>query len=133
MSKLHGKSVLLGMGIGIILTAILGIIFFLGYTPDAGTNGRSNMKQTHERKYARVDPNEQISMLEITITKDDTITGITKRLEQLGIVKNSVSFQIKIVNRNAKDKIQPGTYKFTGSESEDEVIDMLTGSASSND
>jgi len=129
MSKLHGKSVLLGMGIGIILTAIFGIIFFLGYTPEMD---EAKIKEL-AKKYGMVEPYEQISMLEITITKDDTITGITKRLEQLGIVKNSVSFQIKIVNRNAKDKIQPGTYKFTGSESEDEVIDMLTGSASSND
>lgn len=129
MSKLHGKSVLLGMGIGIILTAILGIIFFLGYTPEMD---EAKIKEL-AKKYGMVEPYEQISMLEITITKDDTITGITKRLEQLGIVKNSVSFQIKIVNRNAKDKIQPGTYKFTGSESEDEVIDMLTGSTSSND
>lgn len=31
MGKLHGKSVLLGIGIGIIITGLLGFIFSLGY------------------------------------------------------------------------------------------------------
>jgi len=31
MSKLHGKSVLLGIGIGVIITALLGLIYSLGY------------------------------------------------------------------------------------------------------
>ncbi len=30
MSRLHGKSVLLGFGIGVIITALLGLIYSLG-------------------------------------------------------------------------------------------------------
>ena len=33
MKLIDGKSVLLGMGIGIILTSLLGVIFFAGYSP----------------------------------------------------------------------------------------------------
>ncbi|NLY17974.1 MAG: endolytic transglycosylase MltG [Clostridiaceae bacterium] len=129
MSKLHGKSVLLGMGIGIILTAVLGIIFFLGYAPEMDEAKVKDLA----RKYGMIEPHEHPGKLEITISEDDTITGIVKKLEQLGIVKNAVSFQIKIVNRNAKDKILPGTYEFVGNESEDEVIDILTGSTIHNE
>jgi len=31
MGKLHGKSVLLGIGIGVIVTALLGLIYSMGY------------------------------------------------------------------------------------------------------
>lgn len=129
MSKLHGKSVLLGMGIGIILSAIFGIIFFLGYTPEMDEAKVKDLA----RKYGMIEPHENPGRLEVIITKDDTVTSITKKLEQLGIVKNAVSFQIKIVNRNAKDKILPGKYEFTGNESEDEIIDILTGNSIKNE
>ena len=33
MKLIDGKSVLLGLGVGIILTSLLGTIFFIGYKP----------------------------------------------------------------------------------------------------
>lgn len=124
MSKLHGKSVLLGIGIGIILTAMLGIIFFLGYTPDMD---EAKVKKL-AKQYGMVEPSEQEIPLFISIAEGDSITNITNKLAELGIIDNIVSFQIKIVNGNAKNKIMPGIYEFRGNESEDEIIDILIGS-----
>ena len=125
MSELHGKSVLLGMGIGIILTAILGIIFFLGYTPEMD---EAKVKEL-AKKYGMVEPYEQAIPLVLKIAEGDSITSITNKLAELGIIEDNVSFQIKFVNCNAK--IIPGTYEFRGNESEDEIINILTGSNSS--
>lgn len=125
MYKLHGKSVLLGIGIGIILTAILGIIFFLGYTPEMD---EAKVKEL-AKKYGMSETCDKAIQLRVTISEEDTITGITRKLSELGIVKNTVSFQIKFVNREIKDKIIPGTYEFKGSESEDDIIDIITRGA----
>lgn len=114
MNKLHGKSVLLGMGIGIILTALLGLIFTLGYSPQT----------------ARPRGGEQINQsggtLRLEITKEDTLTEITEKLTELKLVENAVTFQIKIVSRKIQDQIIPGTYEFQGNEDEEEVLKILT-------
>lgn len=121
--KLHVKSVFFGMGIGIILTAIIGMIFFLGYTPEMDKAKVMELA----RKYGMVDSAEIRKPLEVTISKEDTVKAITEKLVSLGLVEDAVTFQIKIINRNAKDNIISGNYEFTGLESEDEIIDKITG------
>lgn len=123
MSNLHGKSVLLGMGIGIILTAFLGTVFFLGYTPEMDKAKVMDLA----KKYGMIEPQEQVIKLEVTITDQDSITDIIKKLDNLGIINDIVSFQIKTVNNNVKDKIVPGTYEFNGNETEDEIVNIITG------
>jgi len=125
MSGLHGKSVLLGIGIGTILTALLGLIFFLGYKPEMD---EAKVKEL-ARKYGMVEAGEQAGFLKIEITKGETISEITEKLAKTGLIKDSVSFQIKIVNRNLKDEIKPGIYEFRGNENEDEIIAIITGKA----
>ena len=96
--KLHVKSVFFGMGIGIILTAIIGMIFFLGYTPEMDKAKVMELA----RKYGMVDSAEIRKPLEVTISKEDTVKAITEKLVSLGLVEDAVTFQIKIINRNAK-------------------------------
>lgn len=124
MSKLHGKSVLLGMGIGTILTALLGLIFFLGYTPDMD---EAKVKE-QARKYGMIDSSELPGKVTIEVQKEDTLSDITNKLEKAGLVKEPVSFQIKAASRKVKDNILPGTYEFAGYENDEGILDILTKS-----
>jgi cell division protein YceG involved in septum cleavage len=122
MSKLHGKSVLLGMGIGTILTALLGLVFFLGYRPDMD---EAKVKEL-ARKYGMVEPGELGSIV-IEIPKGTTLTELTEKLAEAGLIKqeNKVSFQIKLASQKVQDKIKPGAYEFNGGESEEQIISKL--------
>lgn len=125
MSKLHGKSVLLGMGIGTILTALLGLIFFLGYQPEMD---ETKVKEL-ARKYGMVEPGDSGSIT-IVVPEDITLTGLTEKLAEAGLVEqeNKVSFQIKLAGRKVQDKIKPGVYEFHGGESEEQIINILISS-----
>lgn len=127
MSKLHGKSVLLGIGIGTILTALLGLIFFLGYRPEMD---EAKVKEL-ARKYGMVEAGEHAESIKIEIIKGETLSAITEKLAKAELINDAVSFQIKIVNRNIKDEILPGIYEFNGSENEDEIIAIITGKGES--
>jgi cell division protein YceG involved in septum cleavage len=122
MNKLHGKSVLLGMGIGTILTALLGLIFFLGYQPEMD---EAKVKAL-ARKYGMVEPGE-LGSITIEIPKDITLTALTEKLADAGLIRqeNMVSFQIKLASRKVQEKMKPGIYEFSGKESEDQIIDIL--------
>ncbi|HEY8501021.1 MAG TPA: hypothetical protein VIL89_10405 [Clostridia bacterium] len=128
MTKIHGKSVLLGMGLGIILTALLGCIFFLGYTPDMDEAKIKSLA----KKYGMIEPGElaQISVsgrITIEVEEKDTLSQIAKKLRDIGLIKETMQFQLKVLNRKSEDKILPGIYEFTGNEDEQEIINILTG------
>ncbi len=125
MSKLHGKSVLLGMGIGTILTALLGLIFFLGYQPEMD---ETKVKEL-ARKYGMVEPGE-LGTVTIEIPSGFTLTELTEKLAAAGLISEDerVAFQIKLAGRKAQEKIQPGVYEFHGGENEEEIIDTLISS-----
>ncbi len=118
---------LLGMGIGIILTALLGFIFFLGYKPEMD---ETNVKEL-AKKYGMVDPEElprqyAFEKLTVEVAEGDTLKDITNQLVDVGLVGEPVTFQIKLVNQQVGEKIIPGIYVFSGNETEQEIIDILT-------
>ncbi len=122
MGKLHGKSVLLGMGIGTILTALLGFIFFLGYQPDMD---EAKVKEL-ARKYGMVEPGETGS-ISIEIPAGFTLADVAEKLANAGLIRqdNEKAFQLKLANRKAKEKILPGIYEFRGNETEEEILNIL--------
>lgn len=130
MARIHGKSMLLGMGLGIIFTALIGCIFFLGYTPDAD---EAKIK-TLARKYGMIELGELAGTgssggISIEIDESETLAQIAKKLKDTGLIKETMQFQLKVLNQKAEDKILPGVYEFTGNEDEQKIIDILTGVA----
>ncbi|MDI9481703.1 MAG: hypothetical protein QM315_00770 [Bacillota bacterium] len=128
MTKIHGKSVLLGMGLGVILTALLGCIFFLGYTPEMDEAKVKSLA----KKYGMIEPGEITRIgvngkISIEVEESDTLAQIAKKLQDTGLIKENMQFQLKVLNQKAEDKIFPGVYKFNGNENEQEIINSLTG------
>lgn len=116
------------MGLGTIITALLGCIFFLGYTPDMDEAKVKSLA----KKYGMIEPGElsQISVdgkISIRVEENDTLAQIAKKLQDIGLIKETMQFQLKVLSQKAEDKISPGVYEFTGNENEQEIIYILTG------
>jgi hypothetical protein len=93
MTKIHGKSVLLGMGLGVILTALLGCIFFLGYTPEMDEAKVKSLA----KKYGMIEPGEITRIgvngkISIEVEESDTLAQIAKKLQDTGLIKENMQF-----------------------------------------
>ncbi len=99
MKRLHGKSVLLGMGIGIILTALLGMLFFLGYQPvpdDESVMKRAEVLGMVQASEIIVDGiHRQVDGGWRVETKDgETMQDFALRLKNAGVIKSELELEI---------------------------------------
>jgi cell division protein YceG involved in septum cleavage len=127
---IDSKSVLLGLGIGIIITSLLGIIFFAGYKPELSDAEIIN----HARKIGMVDRYEsgddirrkEDGSLLFTIHEDEIFTDVSKRLYDAGIIKSSIEFEIMIKKDKLEDAIKPGEYTISYSDDTKTIIEKIT-------
>ena len=110
------------------MTALLGCIFFLGYTPEMDEAKVKSLA----KKYGMIEPGEITRIgvngkISIEVEESDTLAQIAKKLQDTGLIKENMQFQLKVLNQKAEDKIFPVVYKFNGNENEQEIINILTG------
>jgi cell division protein YceG involved in septum cleavage len=129
---IDSKSVLLGLGIGIIITSLLGIIFFAGYEPQLSDAKIINLS----RKLGMVDRyekgedikrNEDGSLL-FTIHAGENYSEVSKRLYDAGIIESSIEFEIMIKKDKLEESIMPGEYSIRYSDDTKSIIKRITGS-----
>jgi cell division protein YceG involved in septum cleavage len=127
---IDGKSVLLGMGIGIILTSLLGVIFFAGYSPQLTDAeiirlaGRLGMVDKYETT-SDIKRNPDGSLLFI-VREEETYTDVSKRLYEAGIIESSIEFEIMIKKDNLENSIKPGEYTIRYSDDAKSIIKKIT-------
>lgn len=131
MKLIDGKSVLLGMGIGIILTSLLGVIFFAGYSPqltDAEIIKLSRKLGMVDRFEHSTDikRNTDGSLLFI-VNEGETYSDVSKRLYEAGIIESSIEFDIIIKKEGLEYSIKPGEYTISHSDDTKSIIKKLTG------
>lgn len=131
MKLIDGKSVLLGMGIGIIMTSILGFIFFLGYQPrlsDAEIISRARQLGMVDRFDAAggIIRNQDGSVT-FTVHEGESASQVAERLYNAGIIGSSIEFEIMIRKANLQDAIRPGDYRIDYDDNTGTIIDKLTG------
>jgi cell division protein YceG involved in septum cleavage len=128
---IDSKSVLLGLGIGIIITSLLGLIFFAGYEPKLSDAQIISLA----RKLGMVDQyesggnirrNEDGSLI-FTIYEGEDYTEISKRLYNAGIIESSIEFDIMIKKGNLEEAIKPGEYSIRYSDDTKSIIKKITG------
>jgi cell division protein YceG involved in septum cleavage len=127
---IDGKSVLLGMGIGIIITAILAIIFFSGVEPklsDAEIIQRARELGMTDKYVERDDirRNPDGSLIFVVYENDD-FTSVSKRLYDEGIIESSIEFDIIIKKEKLENAIKPGSYNISYSDNTKTIIQKLT-------
>ncbi|MGI6050045.1 MAG: hypothetical protein ACOYEI_04320 [Acetivibrionales bacterium] len=130
MKLIDGKSVLLGMGIGIIITAILAIIFFSGVEPklsDAEIIQRARELGMTDKYVERDDirRNPDGSLIFVVYENDD-FTSVSKRLYDEGIIESSIEFDIIIKKEKLENAIKPGSYNISYSDNTKTIIQKLT-------
>ncbi|NLO93213.1 MAG: endolytic transglycosylase MltG [Clostridiaceae bacterium] len=130
MKLIDGKSVLLGMGIGIIITAILAMIFFSGVEPklsDAEIIQRARELGMTDKYVERDDirRNPDGSLIFVVYENDD-FTSVSKRLYDEGIIESSIEFDIIIKKEKLENAIKPGSYNISYSDNTKTIIQKLT-------
>ena len=130
MKLIDSKSVLLGLGIGIIVTSLLGIIFFVGYKPQLSEGEIIN----YARKIGMVDRFEigddikrkEDGSLLFTIREEESFTDVSKRLYDAGIIESSIEFEIIIKKDKLENAIKPGEYTISYSDDTKTIIEKIT-------
>lgn len=130
MKLIDGKSVLLGMGIGIIITSILGFIFFLGYQPQL-----SDTEIIDRAKHLGLTDNiaqngdfvrNQDGSLTFVITEGEDASQVAEKLYAAGIIGSSIEFELIIKKDNLQDAIKPGKYRLSFNNDINNIIEMIT-------
>ncbi|MCX7772702.1 MAG: endolytic transglycosylase MltG [Clostridia bacterium] len=132
MKLIDGKSVLLGMGLGIIITSILGVIFFAGFKPQLSDADVIDMA----KKLGMVDRYSQSQdikrnpdgSLMFKVSEGESFTSVSKRLYDAGIISSSIEFEIMIKKENLQDAIKPGEYSISFQDDTKAIIKKITQS-----
>ncbi|NLX63469.1 MAG: endolytic transglycosylase MltG [Clostridiaceae bacterium] len=130
MKLIDGKSVLLGLGLGIMLTSLLGIIFFAGYKPRLSDAEIIS----HARRLGMVDRYEsggdirrkEDGSLVFTIHENESFTDVSRKLYEAGIIESSIEFEIMIKKEKLENSIKPGEYNISFNDDTREIIEKIT-------
>lgn len=130
MRLLDSKSIILGLGIGIIITSLLGVIFFAGYEPqlsDAEIISLARERGMVDRYESGNDikRNQDGSLLFI-IHENESSTDVSKRLYDAGIIESSIEFEIIIKKEKLENAIKPGEYTISYSDDTKSIIEKIT-------
>ncbi len=131
MKLIDGKSFLLGIGIGIIITSILGFIFFLGYQPQL-SDGEIISRA---RRLGMVDRFEnggnirrnQDGSVTFIISEGESSSRVAERLYDARIIESSIEFEIMVKKANLQDAVKPGEYRIYFNDDTRTIIDKITG------
>ena len=135
MKGFHIKSLFLGLGIGIIFTAIVGMVFFAGYNPNELSE--DEVKQL-ARQYGMIEPkdaydfknvfNKQSQEEKITLTIDeaDTIETIAQKLLDMSLIKSKIGIMSYYNNLEEKKEFKPNQYEIAKGTSIEEIIHIIT-------
>ena len=130
MKLIDGKSILLGMGMGIIMTSILGFIFFMGYEPqdsdkeiiDKAKRLGMTDKFASEGDFVR----NQDGSLTLTIKEGEDSSSVSDKLYNAGIISSSIEFDIMIKKQNLQNAIIPGQYRIDFQDDIKTIINKIT-------
>ncbi len=130
MKLIDGKSVLLGLGMGIIITSLLGMIFFIGYKPqltDAEIIELSKKLGMVDRYSGSGDimRNPDGSLLFI-IHENESFTQVSQRLYEAGIIESSIEFEIMLKKQQLEKSIKPGRYTIKYDDDIKTIIQKIT-------
>jgi YceG-like family. len=128
---IDGKSVLLGTGIGIIITSILGFIFFMGYEPrlsDAEIIRRAEELGMVDRlENAENIKRNRDGSVTFVISEGESSSRVAERLYEAGIIDSSIEFEIMLKKANLQDAIKPGEYRIDYDDDVMTIINEITG------
>lgn len=145
MRNFHIKSIVLGIGIGIILTSIISIIYMLGEDPAKKISDEEIIKRAEKlgmvKSNAKTDTQgpatgsatptpvstPSVQPVTVTIEEGDLPDTVADKLFKAGLISEKNAFIIEMTDMELTKNIVYGTYKITPGMSNSEIIRMITG------
>jgi len=130
MSRMHGPSIFLGIGLGIILTALLGGLFFLDYSPlpdEAEIIRRANALGMVKAEAVQVEGvvRKADGTWSVTVSGKDSINGLAEKLVDAGLLSGELEFEIAAKQLGLSDPPAPGKYVVMAGAGAREVAEAL--------
>lgn len=128
MKRIDGKSVLFGFGLGIILTAMAGLIFTTGYR----TKLTDSEIMAQALLIGMLDPysgnndmkrNEDGS-LTVSVKEGETLRELADKLYDAGLVTNKVEFEL-LIKRQDSGALKAGSYVLWYHDSPEAIMSKL--------
>lgn len=63
----------------------------------------------------------------VQIVQDESLLSVATDLEESGVIENKYAFILKLRISSSANKIKQGTYELSASDTNVEIIDMITG------
>ena len=127
---MHGPSIFLGIGLGIILTALLGGLFFLDYSPlpdEAEIIRRANALGMVKAEAVQVEGvvRKADGTWSVTVSGKDSINGLAEKLVDAGLLSGELEFEIAAKQLGLSDPPAPGKYVVKAGAGAREVAEAL--------
>jgi len=128
MKRIHINSLLLGIGLGIITTALLGMLFFLGYEPVLSNEEIMKKAEALGMTYADSTLEKDILQLKdgtwsIQLNEDESIHELARRLQKSGVIESELEFEITAKKGNKIKPVMSGNILVP---SEASVVDLVS-------
>ena len=127
MKGFDNKSIMLGIGIGIIITSVISLIFMLGYRSEPSKDEIRTLAIKHgilDNSKTTFNPNNS-DEFELVISDGDNVASITEKLLQSGVIESKLEFQVEINKNGMSKRIEPGIYKIKRASSIKEIIEQI--------
>ena len=140
------KSILLGIGIGIILTAMIGMVYSKGseemskdeiiqkardyglvekniFVEEIDSLILSDEKKSNENVNKLKKSND---IIELVIERGDTSEIVANKLMKLGIISNKLGFEENLSKKDLAKRIKVGVYEINKDAKISEIIELIT-------
>lgn len=131
MKLIDGKSLLLGVGLGVIVTALLGIVFFLGTTPslsDDEIRERAKalcMSELTESELGEGLVQDADGSIHLRIELAEEWETLPERLAEAGIIESAMALRIRIRQQNPEFVLLPGEYLIPAGHASEDLAAIL--------
>lgn len=129
-NKVRLPYIILGLGMGILLTSIIyilnPIVKYRDYTEEEIVTLASDLGMVFVKENIDSSINIQEQKVKLIVDKGDPLEKVSKKLFELGVVDNSEKFHQYAKDKGIDKKIRVGTYELGLDLEYDKILDILT-------
>ncbi|MCF6461339.1 hypothetical protein [Clostridium sp. Cult3] len=129
-NKVRLPYIILGLGMGILLTSIIyilnPIVKYRDYTEEEIVTLASDLGMVFVKENIDSSINIQEQKVKLIVDKGDPLEKVSKKLFELGVVDNAEKFHQYAKDKGIDKKIRVGTYELGLDLEYDKILDILT-------
>lgn len=130
MKKINIVYILLGIGIGIILTSIFfyinPLVKYAEYTDEEIKEKAKDLGMVSIKEFIKDNGEKEDYIIEFKISSGDTLSDIANNLIDLSIIEDKEEFIKFVKDKKLDKKLRPGTYKLKPNLSYSSILEILS-------